>query len=310
MSNQLFDKWVNIYYYKSSYNDVELKIYHINMKYINSTKGGFACFIIFLILTILIPGRGPQENVIIILTVSTFLFAILAGFFISRAGARFNEIRKMVGSEDALFLSLYKTAQICGKSLSNKIGNLIDKYYIVSYDSELSDYSYKETHPYFLNMWNEIIKMKKKDPIAYGRLLEILDDIEGSRNLASTISKEKISLGQWLVLIILAVVILFSLFYIKTTELYSSIITILLSTALVIILLILRDLQNLKFGGEKSLLEESGQEVLESMGKLRYYNQKYYKKGWYNIPRDVRQYRLGLHKPGQKLNIKVIKNEK
>ena len=56
--------------------------------------------------------------------------------------------------------------------------------------------------------------------------------------------------------------------------LYSRVVTVLLSTVLVLVLLMLRDLQNLMHGGQ-NLLEESGQEVFEIIGKPRYYNKKY-----------------------------------
>lgn len=270
-------------------------------------KGGFIAFILFLVLVLIIPGKGPSEDVKLILTVSTFLFAILAGFFIARASSRFNEIRRTVGTEDALFLSLYKTSQIYGKKFTDKIRDLMDKYYIISYDVELGTQSaYKENRSYFMKMWDLVTKFKTKASI---ELLEILRDLEINRNLASTTSKEKISKGQWAILIILSLIILFSLFYLKTNETYSIIITILLSTVLAIVLLILRDLQNLKFGGEKTLLGESGQEVFESIGKLRYYPQRHLKKGWYDIPKDVKKYRVGLHEPGEKFNIKIVKNK-
>ncbi|MFC2143533.1 hypothetical protein ACFLQN_03980 [Candidatus Aenigmatarchaeota archaeon] len=280
------------------------------MRYINSLQGGLISFIIFLVLALTIHGNGPSEDITLILTISTFIFAILIGFFIARANSRFDEMRRTCAKEDAFFLSLYKTSQIIGGKFAKRIGDLIDEYYIVSYDSELTNYAYKEELPYFLKMWDEVIKLKIKTSVTYQRLLNTLTSIEEYRNVASTASKEKIGYGQWTVLIILSFVILFNLFFIKTSEIHSIIITVLLSTALVIILLILRDLQNLKFGGEKSLLAESGQEIFESIGKLRYYNEKFLKKGWYDIPNNVKQYRIGLHKSGEKINIKTVRNKK
>lgn len=280
------------------------------MKYIDTIKGSFISLIIFIILAFTLPAKGPSDDINLILTVSTFLFAILAGFFIARANSRFDEMRKLVGTEDALWLSLYKTAEITNKNLAKKVADSIDKYYIVNYDFELENYShgYKINKDYFFEIWETLQKSTKeeKNSQSYQVLLNLLSSIEISRNLASTIARERISIGQWLSLTILGIIILFSLFYIKTSEPYSMIITILMSTTLIMVLLIMRDLENFKFGGD-SLLEESGQEVLEFIGKPRYYNQYFIKQGYYHIPKNIKEYRIGLHKAGNKFNIKTVK---
>ena len=73
----------------------------------------------------------------------------------------------------------------------------------------------------------------------------------------------------------------------------------------VLVILLVRDFQNQRFGGSW-LLVESGEEVLEVMGKLRYYPEIYVKTGDMKIPDYVKKYRLGLHKPGEKPKIKVV----
>lgn len=281
------------------------------MKYINTIKGSFISLIIFVILAFTLPTMDPSEDINLIITVSTFLFAILAGFFIARANSRFDEMQKLVGTEDALWLSLYKNAETISKNLAKKIANSIDKYYIVNYDFELENYNYgyKINKDYFFEIWETLQKLTKeeKNSQSYQVLLNLLSSIEVSRNLASTVARERIGIGQWLSLTTLGIIILFSLFYIKTTEPYSMIITILMSTTLIMVLLIMRDLENFKFGGD-SLLEESGQEVLEFIGKPRYYSQYFLKQGYYHIPKSVKEYRVGLHKAGEKFNIKTVKN--
>ncbi len=74
------------------------------------------------------------------------------------------------------------------------------------------------------------------------------------------------------------------------------------------ILLIIRDLQNLRLMDDLVTIE-SGQEVLECLGKMRYYPESYLKKGMTEVPETVKEYRLGKHKPGEKFKIKVIKNK-
>jgi hypothetical protein len=279
------------------------------MRYIHAIQGAAIAFVIFIILSFSMPSISPAKEVENILTTSIFLFAILAGFFIARLGSRYNEIRKLIGQQDALFLSLYKTSQIHGKEFTKKMVTLIDSFYIVAYDFVVGA-CYKGETPFFLKMWDEVInlnKKKKKNEEAYGQLMNQLNEIEKTRNVARGIYEERLSFGHWAVLIILSGIILFSIFYLKTDALYSMVITILLSTALVLILLLIRDLQNFMLGGN-SLLEESGEEVFEYIGKPRYYNNLYLKGGINKLPKNIMEYRIGYHKPGaNKFNIKLIK---
>ncbi|MFC1721395.1 hypothetical protein ACFL0Z_00590 [Patescibacteria group bacterium] len=89
----------------------------------------------------------------------------------------------------------------------------------------------------------------------------------------------------------------------------SMIITVVLSTVLILVLLILRDLQNMRIAGEQIVSSESGQENLEFIGKLRYHQKKFIDMGSEHVPSHVKEYRLGFHKPGNPFNIKTVKNE-
>jgi len=285
-----------------------VRILGINLRYMDSVKGAIIAFIIFIMAAIYIPGVGPSTEVENILTISTFLFAILAGFFIARLSTRYNEVRRLVGELDALFLSFYKSCQIYGEKFTNKIRELIDKFYIIAYDTPAAGESYKPCSKYYLQMWDEIIRLKKhKSESSYQTICQQLTDIEKVRNVSSVVHEEKLGYGQWLILIFLGGIILFSIFYLKTDALYSRVIAVLLSTVLILVLLIVRDLQNLMLGG-KLLLEESGEEVFEFIGKPRYYNKYMIKRGFCFISKNIKEYRLGLHKPGsEKPDIQLIK---
>jgi hypothetical protein len=279
------------------------------VKYIHAATGAFVSLIVFSIAVIYIPGVGPSAEVQNILTVSTFLFAIIAGFFIARLGSRYNEVRKSIAEEDALFLSVYQLSKAYGEKFTSKIRDLVDRYYVLAYDKTIGSV-YKENAPTFLNIWDNIIKIgPKKNQQVYEQLLGNMTALEKSRNTSSGTQTERLHGGQWFLLLILSGIVLFSIFYLKTPTLYSQIIAVLLSTALVLVLLILRDLENFMLGGE-SLLEESGQEVLEFIGKKRYYNKWNLKAGVNKPPKDLKEYREGYHKPGStKLDIKLVKRK-
>ncbi len=277
------------------------------VKYIHAVQGAFVSLIIFSIAVIYIPGVGPSNEIQNILTISTFLFAIIAGFFIARLGTRYNEVRRYIAEEDALALSIYQTSRAFGKQFVDKMREVIDKYYIAAYDKLIGN-AYKENAPYFLQMWDLIIRLnRKKNPEAYGRRLEDMTSLEKARNTSSGVQTERMGIGQWVLLFLLTGIILFSIFYLKTDSLHSQIIAVLLSTALILVLLILRDLQNFMLGGG-ALLDESGQEIFEFIGKKRYYNIKLIKLGVNKLSKKVKEYRVGYHNPGSdKFDIKLHK---
>ena len=279
-----------------------------SLKYIDAFEGSVFAAMLFAIATVVIPGQGPSEDVKIILTVSTFLFAILAGFFIARQSKRYDRLRELVATQDANWVSLYKAAQIMGSDFAKRIADRIDMYYIVWFDFSIGQSAYKHTSKYLDDVYDELrdhaeLAGDNTDSL-YDELVLFLSDIEKNRNRESVLSLERMTIGQWGAMVILAGIIVFSLYHLMVPFLYSKVITTLLSTVLVLVLLMLRDLQNLMHGGEMQL-DESGEEVLEIIGKPRYYNKKYLDSGITVIPDTVQEYRLGLHNPGEEFQIEL-----
>lgn len=270
------------------------------MRYIGAIQGTTFFFVVFALMAWLIPGQGDSDQVQLILTVSTFLFAILAGFFIARLNQRYDMVQELLAEEDAHWLTFYKTAAFFDNGFRAKLADLLDEYYVRAFDSDTL-YFYKQTAPTFLKIYDAFAQAKVVDPDrnALEPMIDILMQLEERRNKISVRALEKVRLGQWTMLFILAAIILFSLYYLKDQTWVSVASTVLLSTALVLVLLTMRDLQNFRLGGEL-IAVESGQELFEFIGRPRYYNERYVKSGAVRIPREVTQYRLGRHEPGSK----------
>lgn len=280
------------------------------MRYISAVPLTILVFVFFIVWHVFFPFDFYIEGTELILTISTFLFAILAGFYISRSNDRYNTIQTTVAEEDAKFVNLYQLSLFLGKTFAKKMATLIDCYYIRAYDVPISRYAiaYKQNAGNLLAMWELVrsaTKTQQNQPV-FPELLDALQEIEQVRNQASTKSLERMGRGEWGVLIMLMVIILLSVQFQQGFGISSGLFNALLSTSLVLVLLIIRDLQNLIFSSGP-LLEESGQEVLEIIGAGRYYSQKMIQKGFFRVPEGVRSYRLGLHEIGEPLSIKKIK---
>lgn len=281
-------------------------------KYIHAIKGGLIAFVLFTIGAIYIPGRGSSSDIEIILMISTFLFAILAGFFLARLNTRYNKITELVATEDAYFLSFFNTARFLGKEFVNNIRELIDTYYIIAYDFN-TDY-YKSNAGVLLQFYEELekvdIKKNKKAESVFDEMVIFLSQIEENRNKNAVLTLDRVTKGQWVILLLLGSIIIFFLFFLKTDALYSQITTVLFSTILTLIILIIRDLNSLRLNGGEDILQESGQEIFEAIGKMRYYPEKHLKNGMTHIPKHVKRYRLGTHEAGaEKFEIRIVENK-
>jgi len=285
------------------------------MKYINAIIGGFMALIIFTITTFMLPQLEPPEKVELILTVSSFLFAIFTGFFISRASSRYDKILEILSDEDAEWVTVYRNSKNIEESFLEQVREIMDKYYTTAEDYFEESY-YKPTIKYLDQIYNLTKKQYEKflgksktgNPIMLSQIMNSLSRIEKLRNRNSVMKQERITKGQWTILLFLGTIIIFSLFFMRTPEIFSQITTIILSTTVVLVIFLLRDLENMKLIG-KYVTVESSQEILDMLGKLRYYNQKFVKEGSIKIPKNLKKYRLGLHKPGEEQKIKIVTKE-
>jgi len=280
------------------------------MVYIDAIKGSCFALVIFIVVSVFVQPQAQVKGIENIITVSTFLFAILAGFFMSRMNSRYDSIREFVAKEDAMWLALYEDSKMFGKKFTKRVGELIDKYYIVAYDYiEFNDY-YKHNAKYFLAIYDELNKIsRRRRDGSFQSMLDTLGSIEENRNQSSVMLLERVTMGQWAILVLLSATVIFSMYFTKTIDIFSHVTTVLLSTVLVLVVLVLRDLQNQRLGGTWMLVE-SGEELFEFLGKLRYYPKNSLKDGSVKIPDYVKKYRLGLHEPGaEKLEIKIVKRK-
>ena len=66
------------------------------MRYISATTGALIVLPVFILLALIIPKHDSLPSVELILTVSTFLFAIISGFYIARLATRYDQIRNLL----------------------------------------------------------------------------------------------------------------------------------------------------------------------------------------------------------------------
>ncbi|MBW3013696.1 hypothetical protein KY335_00470 [Candidatus Woesearchaeota archaeon] len=277
--------------------------------YLSAYQGGIYAAVVMMFLAFILPSKGPDDTINLILTISTFLFAILAGFILTRQNSRFDNVRELLTKLDAVWKSLYHTFGLFGTKIQNKSADIIDAAYISAYDFELWNYQKAEIFgDIFSTVYEFINKLKPKTAAQKGAvevMLNKLENIEVTEHQVGEIAKEKLMISEWAILYILSGIILFCVFYMKVFTVYSFLFTILLSTAICFVLFIIRDLNNLRLKGEL-LAYESGQKVFDTIDKMRYYHAEDL---FAMVAPKKGKFRVGMHSPGEKPRIVICSSD-
>lgn len=215
---------------------------------IKSWEAVVVFIIIASILAFILPISKGSDNVKLILTVSTFLFGIFAGFVITSRMNRFTRFRDLLTNETGYLISLFQYSKITDEKFSQKIAKLIDDYIVEGFLYEVYEY-HRKTEASFYALFDELRKFKPENEAQKEGITQmkwIIRDMPKDREEMYLLEEDKISNLLKVTLFLLASILLFCLFYLRIDTIYSSLITIILSTSIVLVLFLIRDLDELK----------------------------------------------------------------
>lgn len=226
---------------------------------------------IFLILRLVFPGKGLDDNQVALFTASTLLFSIFIGFSISNQRSRYNNYFEIGRSEGSALYSIYMLAQTLPKKQFETIHKLIDEYLISQFDYKLEDFQctderYTELEKYCINL------STKTDRHATTReqIIDLLPAEQEKRYQMESLIKERVSRAEWLTtfFLYLATVYFFMLF--RTPDILSIIVATLMCTAATMLILILYKFDTLKWNVGIKIWEPL-QKLFEQLDLLPYY---------------------------------------
>ncbi|MFH1452080.1 MAG: hypothetical protein ABIF88_02825 [archaeon] len=209
-------------------------------------------YLIFLGMALFIPGSEINEVIKIILTVTSFLFAILLGFATADRRKRLDVLRTTLRNDDAKLIGIYESSKVFDKSVTDKIRKLIDDYLVIQLDYKLVDYN--RSSPPLLKLYDFIIRLETKnklEEVAKGHMLSNIQDSMKNQKEVIYAATDGMMFFEWIVLILLTGIILFCLTYLNTDELFSIVVIPIIDLSLIVLLLILRDLNNLEWQEDK-----------------------------------------------------------
>jgi hypothetical protein len=249
----------------------------------------FLSLIVFVLLLFVIPTSLVSSDLgNIVLTITSFLFGIISGFYIVVTTTDYNNLKSILASETANWIFLYKNILAYDKHLAKEFSLLVDAYIRRNFDYELIDYS-RGTSVEFEAISDKIKKIPVKDDLS-SSINQIFGSILFSRQQLLVLGSKSLSVFQWLVLVVLAGLLVFSLYGLRSGELFFNVVTVAVSSLSVLLLLLIRDLDRYTWN-EKTFSFDVFQSVFKAIGQLPYYPAESLKEGRI-IPRD-NEYRIG-----------------
>ncbi len=262
-------------------------------------------YLIFVVITItflsvfLFPASEEvNETINAVLGMVGLLFGILVGFFITDLWTRFQRIRENVAIEVSGLQTYYLFVKIMSsfpkhKEWAEKERELIDEYVRQFFSVEWTDYG--KIDPYFnkiIESLKDVGELKTDNEVeTYTNMLPLLNEVTTAREKLFMYGKDKLSTMEWLVILSLAVTLVFCIFLVRAPMLSSLLLSGTLISAVVTLLLILRDLDNLSFG-EELVSFEPYETIFDVIGKPRFYLKRDIESGRVVPPKDI-EYRIG-----------------
>lgn len=213
----------------------------------------------------------PTELGNTILTVVAFLFGIIAGFYIVVTTTDYNSVKNILAAESAGWISLYGNLSIYDKQSADKLSVLIDEYERHAFDFEIVDFA-KSTHEKFKTIETFMVELPYKENMSsvHQNIRSNVDVIITARQQLTVLGARTLSLFQWIILWALAGLFIFSLYGLRTGELFFDIVTVVISSSVMLILFLVRDL-DLYIWNEQTFGWDVFQNIFKSMGQLPYY---------------------------------------
>lgn len=246
-----------------------------------------------LIISILNPfgGNALTDEMKIMFSFVGVLFSILSGFFIASLWSRFTRVRTLISSETASLENIYKFFELVDKKMANEVAKKIDTYIIKALEFDLHEYQEKIREEYFA-LYEPLKVLKgKKMAVPFTRILSIFDHFTKSRKEILSRGRDRIGIFHWAVLFLLASMLIALWLYIQFAGIFGLAIGTVFIFALLVVLTIVYDLNDLNWGSEQINVEVY-ERVYDVMGMPRYYPEELLDK--MTVPEDIKEYRVGI----------------
>jgi len=161
----------------------------------------------------------------VFLSISTFLFSIFTGFFVSRQASRFNRVREKITEFAGKMSGIYRASGHINSELQEKIGEILLKHYkkiqktgkwnihYIEKSSTLTDI-HKSLEKYVID--EDVTKLANQ---SLGAVVKGLDYCQDIRKQVVTLYEERIPVEQWVLIIFFATMLVATVSAVSSTGL-------------------------------------------------------------------------------------------
>ena len=231
----------------------------------------YLALLIFVVLSIVyyFISFGSEDFSQVFLTISTFLFAIFTGFFISRQGRRYSAIRDQITKFDGEMSSIYRKFGHLGKEPQESVKEIIHDHYEKILTHKAWDYHFvnpSNTITACHRLLDDVTKDKAFPTLqnfATQRILVSLENVQVARKSMVALHQERIPRFQWVLVYFLAVILLITVSTIPSEGfLFGSILKSAFSSSVLFVVILLHAFDQLRFFGG-TIGERSAKDLLE-----------------------------------------------
>jgi len=200
------------------------------------------------------PLSADWESIKTVLTISTFIFAIFAGFFISRQGNRYTKIKEFIVIFDGNISSMYRSFGHLGAKIQNEFAKIALNHYNKILDSGRWDYHLVNKSNTMTSVHSLLDKYNfQKDNylIRYFSLQGVvrgLERMQEARKGMVSLYVERVPAFQWVILYSISIILFVTLITINSQfVILLSIIKSFFICSIIAILILLHHLDRLDF---------------------------------------------------------------
>lgn len=241
------------------------------------------------ILSFYLPIFGELQDLLsLALSVTSILFGLLIGFFLTQMWNKYTSIREYSAVMKSGMLSMIRNF----KRLENKPefkNNFEEKaekaliaFILASWDN------LHEEDEYFDNFFSSIDYVKVDDTKSseiYSSLLDAQGKVQEARIRLNSLGKEHLAPIEWVILYTLSLIIVVSTFMLRDGSLFFNFLASTLPPLVVLTLLTLDNLDDLRWGHEIVSFEPA-QSSLKAIGKEPFYEKRFADSIWLNIEEE------------------------
>ncbi len=254
-------------------------------------KKDIALGICLVLVSFLLPLFKIGNELGTLVSATSTVFAIVAGFFIADAMSNYLRLQTLIAEENASLISIADTARKIGDNKSESVHQAIDQYMIAQLNlGTLGHVFQTEKEVDRIETAINALAVGPEEKEYLERILDMKDKIISCRQEISLAAKNNLTTGHWIVLITLAVLMITTILAIRDGSMLMSLIVSLIIIGTQAVLVLLREMDNNHLL-EKKLAYENPREVFHAVSQPPYY--PHFSPLYSRLPNEAGLYRLG-----------------